>query len=541
MRVFILTTALCCPALLPAYGAQRDPTPPARGTASISGRVIAADTGTPIRENVVTLTALQRDSILTTRTDTEGRFRFTELPSGRYRLQVKPGPTSARYLTEEQIVELAEKQHVEKIELKMRRAGAISGRVHDDVGDPIALTRIRVFRVEAGRPREFTHSVAFGSLSHTDDAGRFRVFGLAPGDYIIAADPASLPYAGDAAVPSRQLMTYYPGTPNAAEATRLTVAHGAELSGIDMPIVRGGTYRITGTVIDSRGQPLADTFVLVMAREGDSGFSGSGVKTAADGTFTARNVAAGDYFLVVKPLLTTKAMPAGSEFAVQAISVSGDVEGVALTTRPGATITGRVSFDGDRPPARVSVIPMFVDRQPRPTGLPPSSPVADDGAFRLEHVFGPALLRVSGAAGWYIDTVTVDGKEITDTPIDFGTATSDVVITMAKRGATLAGVALDSDGKPTSDAMVVLFGETESAWQPRHSATRTATVEADGRFSLSPVRPGKYFAVAVPRQGLRLDTTTSADFERLAKSATKVELRDGQSQTVTLTVVAPTR
>jgi hypothetical protein len=534
--LFILMALLCCPELAFAQVPPRDSSGPTPGTASIRGRVVAADTGTPIRDNTVTLTALQADGTSTTRTDGDGRFQFNQLAGGRYRLQAAVGPTSARYLAEEQIIELTDKQVIDRIEVRLRRAGSIAGRVHDEYGEPFAFARIRVFRVEGGRQREFSGNVGFGSGAFTDDFGMFRVFALAPGDYVIAADPwGSTPHPWDAAVTNRILVTYYPGTANAGEAAPIKIAVGQEVTGLEFPVVRGGTFRISGTVVDSRGQPVAGTSVSAMARTSDTGFTGSGVTTAADGTFTARNVVAGDYFLVVKPSVTTKQMPPGAEFAVRPVGVYADVDGVLLTTRKGATISGTVTFDAASPPAasRATVLPVSLNQQPRPT-MSPSGAIADGGSFRLEHVFGPVLLRVSGMTGWWLKSVTADGKDITDVPTDFDSGSVGVVVTMTKSGATLSGVVLDSGGTPTLDAAVLLFGEAASSWHARYSTTRSVTAEVDGRYTLPAIRPGKYFVIALPRGAQPLGSSQPSDFGRLAKHASRVELRDGQIHTLDL-------
>ncbi len=107
-------------ALIPAQGLPRDQAPIVAGTASIRGRVVASDTGAPIRDHPVTLATLQQTASLATRTDGDGRFQFTALAAGRYRLQVALGPTSVRYLPEEQIVEVVDKQTVDHIDIKLR-------------------------------------------------------------------------------------------------------------------------------------------------------------------------------------------------------------------------------------------------------------------------------------------------------------------------------------------------------------------------------------------------------------------------------------
>src|SRR5688572_4931428 len=77
---------------------QRDARPPrpTSGMAEISGRVLTADTGLPIRRAVVQLggAPLTRS----THTDANGRFAFTGLPGGNYTVTAQPGPGRAGYL-----------------------------------------------------------------------------------------------------------------------------------------------------------------------------------------------------------------------------------------------------------------------------------------------------------------------------------------------------------------------------------------------------------------------------------------------------------
>src|SRR5205085_12418502 len=78
----------------------RDPTSPAKtGTATIRGRILATDTGRPLRRAQLRLTApeLGRDA-RTTSTDADGRYELTDLPAGRYTVTVtRSGFLSLRY------------------------------------------------------------------------------------------------------------------------------------------------------------------------------------------------------------------------------------------------------------------------------------------------------------------------------------------------------------------------------------------------------------------------------------------------------------
>ena len=63
-----------------------------------------------------------------------------------------------------------------------------------------------------------------GEASRTNDLGEFRVFGLAPGQYIVVASPR--PFGSDALSRTMVSSTFYPGTPDPSAAQVLTVNAG---------------------------------------------------------------------------------------------------------------------------------------------------------------------------------------------------------------------------------------------------------------------------------------------------------------------------
>ena len=65
-------------------GPTRDNTPPATGRSTIRGRIVAADSGQPIRRATVRISAPELRGQRTTLTDADGRYEFAKLPAGRY-------------------------------------------------------------------------------------------------------------------------------------------------------------------------------------------------------------------------------------------------------------------------------------------------------------------------------------------------------------------------------------------------------------------------------------------------------------------------
>src|SRR5919198_5357545 len=81
----------------PLGGFVRDQADQPAGTAVIRGRIVAADTGAPIRRAQVRATSGGGRGHLTS-TDAEGRFELTGLPAGRWELTAsKAGYVTLRY------------------------------------------------------------------------------------------------------------------------------------------------------------------------------------------------------------------------------------------------------------------------------------------------------------------------------------------------------------------------------------------------------------------------------------------------------------
>ncbi len=83
-----------------AQGPPRDQRPVAKtGTATIRGRVLAGDTGRPLRRVRITVSAPElAGNNRTASTDADGRYELTELPAGQYTVTVnRSGYLTLRY------------------------------------------------------------------------------------------------------------------------------------------------------------------------------------------------------------------------------------------------------------------------------------------------------------------------------------------------------------------------------------------------------------------------------------------------------------
>src|SRR6185295_12445372 len=116
-------------------GIQRRDANPKTGTARIRGRVVAADSGEPLRKAQVRATSAElRESRLAT-TDRSGAYEFTELPAGRYQLTASKGSFvqlaygQTRPFQPGKPLEIAEGQTIERVDFGLPRGALITGRV----------------------------------------------------------------------------------------------------------------------------------------------------------------------------------------------------------------------------------------------------------------------------------------------------------------------------------------------------------------------------------------------------------------------------
>ena len=263
----------------PTQPAQRTPARGVRrgeeqqkGTSTLRGYVVAADTGNPLRRALVNARSQEGRGGGMATTDGEGRFEIRELPGGRYSVSAsKAGYVSMQFgqRRPEQagtVLEIVDGQTVEKIAFSLARGGVITGHVTDEFGDPIAGAQVSALRF---RYTEGSRRLMPSGNAQTDDQGAFRIYGLAPGDYQVSAGLRTqgmmgmTPTVGSTAVEG-YTPTYFPGTPNASEAQRITVRAARETTGVSFSLTATRLVQLSGRAVSSTGEPYVQAFVSLM-------------------------------------------------------------------------------------------------------------------------------------------------------------------------------------------------------------------------------------------------------------------------------------
>jgi hypothetical protein len=519
----------------------RDPQATVSGTAILRGRITRLDTGAPLRRAQVRVFAPDLREPRSAMTDDDGRYELKELPAGRYSVNaMKGGYVSLQFgqrraFEPGQPLELGDGQVLEKVDFALPRGGVISGRIVDEFGEPLTGVSVMAMRYRfVNGARRLGIAQGGGA---TDDRGEFRIFGLAPGDYYLNATLRMNFAPGVSDDHLGYAPTYYPGTPVSSEAQRVTVGLGEEISSITFPVVPARTATVSGLARDADGHPLSNAFITVIQR-GDDGmpqFGGGGSTTRGDGSFRVSNLAPGSYILQARPISGQSAELATAEVVVNGV----DIDGLALAIAKGSTARGRIRFDGtpgDLKPGDVRVIATPADGGINfsPSGGPATA--KDDWTFELTGISGRRLLRVAASAAWTIKRITLDGTDVTDTPIEFkGDDVDDIEVLLTQRLTDLSGAITDGRGARITDATVVLFADDRDKWTPLTRYLRSTRPDQDGRYKVRGLPPGRYLAVALDyiEPG---EETNPETLDRLRASATRVTLAEGETRALDLKV-----
>jgi carboxypeptidase family protein len=552
-RGLLFITALMLTVAAPAFAqpAQNPPDPKAKPAGVIRGRVTAADTGRPLRRAQITVSAPDRGERRTAATNSRGEYEVTELPAARYSVFVtRSGYLSLSYGTRYpgepgRPVDLGDGETAGGVDFALPRSGVISGRVVDETGDPVAGVTVWVMRYEYFRRRRML--VPAGSSARTDDTGQYRATGVMPGEYLVAAmlretwtvggkEPKVFGYA----------WTFAPSTASASEARRVRLTPGKEAPNVDVTLVAAPAVTISGVARRSDGAPLANASVsLSQVIIGPLSQSFAGVSDApigADGAWLIRNVPPGEY-----ELSASAQGPLGRETVNMKIAVQGtDIDAVTLTTEAPVTVNGEIAMESgalvpDPPSGRLRVSVETIGDQPQTlialsddNGL-----VKSDGRFTFKSVSGPAVVRVTTLPRvMSIKSVEVDGREIVDGVLELkgGHTVDGVRIVVTDRFPAVTGLVTD-DHAAAAQAAVLLFPADESRWLGITDNTRLTRTTAQGAFRLDAVRPGEYFAVALPS----LQSSQTADPEFLGSlkdGATRITIHEGETAQLSLKVTA---
>ena len=560
MIITFVSASLACLLAAPLSQVEVSSQPPlpsrdtsaVKGTASIRGKVVTADSGRPIRRVQISVSAVElQGESRNVSTNAQGTFEVADLPAGRYtvtanragyiRLQFgqrRPGESGRP-------IQLSEGQRFTTADFALPRTAAMVGRITDEVGEPMPNTSIYPMQWKYFRGQRRLVPVSSGvSFNRTDDTGQYRITGLEPGDYyVLATTRDSWTDEKNAKEKIGFLPTYSGGTANPGEALRVRVGLGQEVLVPEFAMVPGRVGSISGTAVSSSGLPLAGETVNMSQEFSGPGASSSfglpGTKVGADGSWTIRNVSPGEYKLSLRAAGDAQRPAEGASMIVS--FVGDDLAGVTIVTTSGGTLRGRVITDTGEPlprDARMRVSTRPVDPQRTyATFDQDNGRVRDDLTFEVKGVFGANRVNIGPApTGWAVRSIEYEGKDLVDMPIELtgGQTIDGVTVILSKKLPKLAGTLLNERGQPAEGA-VVMFPEDPARWSEESPLIRSARPDESGSFQFRNVVPGEY--LLAPVEYVRENEWSDPAFlEGLKERAQRVRVDDAGAQPVALTL-----
>jgi hypothetical protein len=171
-------------------------------------------------------------------------------------------------------------------------------------------------------------------------------------------------------------------------------------------------------------------------------------------------------------------------------------------------------------------------------GGQPNAVVRADGTFQLGPLFGARRFRAGTSPGWTLKSIVVNGQDVTDTPLTFGSPSQslrDVDITFTDQITTLTGTIRAPSLKA---ALVVVFSDERDRWFGNSRFVVARQSSMDGSFAIQGLPAGGYFVVALdklPEGATPADIASDSEFlDRLSRDAHHVALTERATATVAL-------
>lgn len=507
----VLLTIVSLPISLAAQATPKQTVKTPRG--SISGRVTIKERGAA--GVVVTLRKSDLmnpfESLPRATTDQNGTYRIPNVPPGSY--EVTPAapafvPADAKEQRGGKTVLVGEDDDIENINFALMRGGVITGRVTDADGRPVIQQQVYIYRTDAfeQQPQGPPRPVFPANSTQTDDRGIYRVFGLMPGRYKVAAGRSDDGFSSMVGpLRSTYKQVFHPDVTDQAKAVVIEVGEASEANNVDIALGRPlQTFAIAGRLVDSeRGLPAPNIRLGVQRFTGQRFEIISTVaNSSAQGDFILEGLIPGKYGIYLFPNQNSGMRVEPVTFDV----IDQDVSGITVKLIKGASLSGIVTIETEDK----AVLAKFSELQLRAFVSSPgggamgtagmassaSSPIAPDGSFQLTGLPGGTANISLGAMsspfppkGFNIARIERDGVVQRGIELKEGEQVTGVRVVLAYGNATLRGVVKLENGTLAPGARIFVRltkpGENSNIMRP-------PSVDARGYFLIEGLPAGMY-------------------------------------------------
>jgi Carboxypeptidase regulatory-like domain len=519
-RALKLCLLAVCSLAFSAFGQNQTPISPPptdqppeeQAPGSIQGTVLSGATGQPLRRAQVLLRpADSKGASLYQTSDESGAFLFPKVATGRYIITVQREgylPLSAGHIGDYKmppVFSVNSGQSISSFVFRLTPSGVVSGKVKFDDAEPAVNVAIQLYRSFYERGR---HGYIAAAGARTDDRGEYRVHGLEPGSYYVAALYQAPPRPAGAQEETRKdangnplpelsyAVTFYPEVQKMSDAVPVKIAPGDEVAGIDIFLTLVHTVHVRGRVLSAlKGGVISSPSVTLRINDPDNTASVTApmnVVLDKDQSFDIAGVTAGPYLL----------MATGAEGG---ISLTGrvpinvgvaDVVNADVVVAPESLWAGKVHLNDDD-----SALPegMIISLQPRrATASPSQAAASENGEFSVAFVPDETydLYVLNGPDNSYLKSVRVANAErlVQGLEASPGDPPPALDVRLSTQGGQVVGKAVTTDPKVVaSGATIAIIPDPPAG---RVQAYQTSHADEYGNFQFKGLPPGKYVLVA---------------------------------------------
>ncbi len=552
-----LRTLLSFLLLIVAAKAQSVASRPASCT--VQGRIVQPN-GQPVRKAEISLYRIgdyqeREDLGYSATTDAEGSFKIDGVKPDRYRLFFQRTgfvDVEKRRHGSEMLLSLEPGQDVRNLLFHMAPGAIIMGKVTDVDGDPVPNVNVEAI------PYPTTLQGPKGFGDRTNEIGEYRIGSLPSNRYLLMAQPLSqLSRAVESAKTVEKNApvygtTYYPGTTDKSQAVPIAVHAGDETpANIPLRLVR--FFHVRGLVTNLPAGLTGGASIILHPLDEDSMADIQAWQLDQDGGFEVRGVLPGSYAALIvsggyKDLRAMRGEPT--------VQVSNaDVEGFRISAQPNGEVRGQFHMDNGQK-TDWSLIEVRLDSKHRQDfagalsssgnefealywdDRPVRGEVKTNGSFEIKDIpadaYRPRIFPDKALQDYFVKSVTLGGRDVTDSGFTVGGASNSLEIVVSANGATIEGVALDDKDKPASDVRVICF--PDASHRERHDLYRAVSTDYRGRFSLYGLNPGEYRVFTLDED---VDEVWDPEFVHVHESLGQtVKLDEGEHKSIVLRLAA---
>jgi hypothetical protein len=455
----------------------------------------------------------------------------------------------------------------DQVVITMIRGGVITGRVTTADGEPLVGAQVSATKVRDAEGNPVLRQY-FGRQRTADDRGVYRLYGLAPGTYVVGVTSALSaqrisPYDGDTP-------TFHPSSTRDT-AAEVSVSSGGEVAGIDIRYRGDRGHIVSGAVtgVSETSQPYVS--LISVATSAHVGYGNVRSGEAAN-SFAIHGVSDGEYEIVAQIYNDAESFISPPRH----VTVRGaDVGGIELKLAPLASIAGKIAVENRSNVCETkrkfsiqeAVISLRRDEKSSESrtayrGYVIDVAPDDKGEF-ASRLLPPGRYFIEPLlpAEFYVKSITGAPTAGSNTrkpaaPADLaragfalkaGEKLSGLTVTVASGAASLSGkVVAEPEGTWAPSRVRVHLAPAEAASADDPLRYAEMIVRSDGVFAFNNIAPGKYrlIARASPddEPGDRMSTPIAWDAVERAKlkkeaEASKVEVELKPCQRVSEQVV----